>query len=148
VLAIPHKRFDRALVPFLSPPEIDALLAAPNRATWIGRRDHALLLLAVQTGLRLSELTQLACQDVRLEDGAHVRWDGKGRKERCTPLTRQTVAVLHVWMQEHRGQPTDPLFPRQQGGVLSSDAVQRLVAKYAAVAEGRCPYIFGEPATG
>jgi len=147
VLAIPQKRSDRALVSFLSQPEIDALLAAPNRATWIGRRDHVLLLLAVQTGLRLSELTQLTRQDVHLDDGAHVRCDGKGRKERCTPLTRQTVAVLRVWLREHHGQPADPLFPRQQGGVLSSDAVQRLVAKYAAVAESRCPSLHSKRIT-
>lgn len=147
VLAIAQKRFDRALVSFLSRPEIDALLAAPDRTTWIGRRDHALLLLAVQTGLRLSELTLLTRQDVHLDDGAHVRCDGKGRKERCTPLTRQTVAVLRVWLREHPGQPADPLFPRQQGGVLSSDAVQRLVAKYAAEAESRCPSLQGKRVT-
>jgi site-specific recombinase XerD len=147
VLAIPPKRFDRALVSFLSQPEIDALLAAPNRATWIGRRDHALLLLAVQTGLRLSELTQLACQDVHLDDGAHVRCDGKGRKERCTPLTTQTVAVLRVWLRERHGQPTDPLFPRQHSGVLSSDAVQRLLARYAAMAESRCPTLQSKQVT-
>jgi len=147
VLAIPPKRFDRALVSFLSQPEIDAVLAAPDRATWIGRRDHALLLLAVQTGLRLSELTRLTCRDVHLDDGAHVRCDGKGRKERCTPLTRQTVVVLRVWLRERDGQPADPLFPRQQGGALSPDAVQRLVAKYATAAESRCPSLQGKRVT-
>lgn len=147
VLAIPQKRFDRALVSFLSQAEVDALLAAPDRATWIGRRDHALLLLAVQTGLRLSELTQLTCRDVRLDDGAHVRCDGKGRKERCTPLNRQTSAVLRVWLRELQAWPDGPLFPRQHGGVLSGDAVQRLVAKYANMAENRCPSLGGKHVT-
>lgn len=147
VLDIPQKRFDRALVSFLSQAEVDSLLAAPDRATWIGRRDHALLLLAVETGLRLSELTQLTCRDVHLDDGAHVRCDGKGRKERCTPLNRRTIAVLRVWLRELQGQPADPLFPRQQGGVLSADAVQRLVAKYAAMAERRCSTLRGKRIT-
>jgi integrase/recombinase XerD len=147
VLDIPQKRSDRALVSFLSQPEVDALLAAPERATWIGRRDHALLLLAIETGLRLSELTQLTCRDVRLDDGAHVRCDGKGRKERCTPLNRQTIAVLRVWLRELRGQADDPLFPRQHGGVLSADAVQRLVAKYATMAESQCPSLRGKHIT-
>jgi site-specific recombinase XerD len=139
VLAIPPKRFDRAIVSFLSPPEVDALLSSPDRGTWIGRRDHALLLLALQTGLRLSELTQLTCQDVQLGPGAHVRCHGKGRKDRCTPLTAQTVAVLHVWLRERHGHPTDPLFPSHRGSALSPDAVQRLVTKYAAGAQQTCP---------
>ncbi len=139
VLAIPPKRFDRAIVSFLSTSEVDALLASPDRATWIGRRDHALLLLALRTGLRLSELTQLTCQDVQLGPGAHVRCHGKGRKDRCTPLTGQTVAVLHVWLRERQGGPTDPLFPSHCGSALSPDAVQRLVTRYAAVAQRTCP---------
>jgi site-specific recombinase XerD len=147
VLDIPQKRSDRALVSFLSRPEVDALLAAPDRTTWIGRRDHALLLLAVETGLRLSELTQLTCRDVRLDDGAHVRCDGKGRKERCTPLNRQTIAVLRVWLRELQGRPDDLLFPRQHGGMLSPDAVQRLVAKYATTAASRCPSLRGKHIT-
>jgi site-specific recombinase XerD len=80
VLAIPPKRTDRALVSFLSRPEIDAILASPDRSTWIGRRDHALLVVATQTGLRVSELTGLCCQDVRSGTGAHVRCRGKGKK--------------------------------------------------------------------
>src|SRR5579864_3109987 len=90
VLAIPSKRFTRTLVPFLTRPEVDALLAAPDRRTWFGRRDHAFLLVAVQTGLRVSEMTGLTRQDVILDTGAHVRVIGKGRKERCTPLPRPT----------------------------------------------------------
>jgi integrase/recombinase XerD len=139
VLAIPSKRFDRAVVSFLTGDEIEALLASPDRSGWIGRRDHALLLVALQTGLRLSELTGLRCSDVMLSTGAHVRCYGKGRKERCTPLTSQSVAVLRVWVNERKGAPTDPLFPNRRGGPLSPDAMESLVAKYANTASDRCP---------
>lgn len=139
VLAIPPKRFDRAIVAFLTGDEIEALLASPDRSGWLGRRDHALLLVALQTGLRLSELTGLRCSDVVLSTGAHVRCRGKGRKERCTPLTAQTVAVLRVWLKERRGGPADPLFPNRRGGPLSADAVEALVAKYVSRAGQRRP---------
>ena len=139
VLAIPAKRFDRALVSFLSVDEIDALLASPDRNAWIGRRDHALLLLAVQTGLRVSELVALTCCDISLSTGAHVRCSGKGRKQRCTPLTSQTAAALGVWLRERAGKPGDPLFPSRRGGPLSTDAVEWLLAKYAAKAAVSCP---------
>ncbi len=139
VLAIPTKRFDRTDVSFLGADEVDALLAQPDRTRWIGRRDHALLVTAVQTGLRVSELTGLCCQDVNLGKGPHVRCLGKGRKQRCTPLTTQTVAVLRVWLRERRGEPGDPLFPTSRGRRLSSDAVALLVAKYAKAAQQRCP---------
>jgi integrase/recombinase XerD len=139
VLAIPPKRADRALVSFLTGPEVDTLLASPDRTTRIGRRDHTLLAVAVQTGLRVSELIGLACQDVSLRTGAHLRCQGKGRKERQTPLTPSTAAVLRVWLQERQGQATDPLFPTNRGGPLSRDAVERLLAKYAARAEHTCP---------
>lgn len=139
VLAIPPKRVDRQLVSFLDKAEVDALLAAPDRDTWVGRRDHALLLVAVQTGLRVSELTALVCQDVSLGSGAHVRSHGKGRKERITPLTTQTCGVLRVWLAERRGGPRDPLFPSRRGGHLSRDAVALLVTKHARAAEQHCP---------
>lgn len=139
VLAIPPKRCDRAVVCFLTASEIDALLAAPDRSTVLGCRDHALLLLACQTGLRLSELTGLTIGDVELGTGAHVRCTGKGRKERATPLTKQTVATLRVWIIERGGQPGDPLFATRVGGRLSSDAVQKLVTKHAARAAENCP---------
>lgn len=138
VLAIPDKRHDRNEVDFLRPDEVDALLAAPDRQTWLGRRDHALLVLVIQTGLRVSELARLVCGDLQLGFGAHVRCRGKGRKERATPLTSHTVAVLGVWMSERAGGPTDPLFPTSRGGPLSVDAVQWLVAKYARVAALGC----------
>jgi site-specific recombinase XerD len=110
VLAIPPKRFDRRLVTYLTEPEVTALLAAPNTDTPTGRRDHALLVLAVQTGLRVSELTALTCADVRLGVGAHVNCLGKGRKQRITPLTATTTAVISAWLAERCGEPTDPLF--------------------------------------
>lgn len=139
VLAIPQKRAARGLVAFLSDAEVKVLLATPDRTTKAGRRDHALMLLAIQTGLRVSELTGLRCEDVTLGVGSHVRSRGKGRKERCTPLTAQTVAALKVWMRERAGQPGDPLFPGRNDNPMSPDAVQRLIAKHAAAAAAQCP---------
>ena len=144
VLAIPPKRTDRALVTYLNEEEMHALLAAPDRATRIGRRDHALLLLALETGLRVSELTALTCGAVHLGTGAHVRCHGKGRKERITPLRRQTRALLHAWLTERAGAPTDPLFPGPTGRPLSRDAVRRLVERHVATAAGTCPSLSGK----
>ena len=138
VLAIPPKRADRALVTFLDQEEIDALLAAPDRSTPTGRRDHALLLLAIQTGLRASELAGLDCGDLQLATGAHVNCQGKGRKQRSTPLTAVTVAVLRVWLAERAGDSEDPLFPTTRGGQLSRDGLERRLAKYLHLAAGRC----------
>jgi len=139
VLAIPTKRNIQTDVSFLDRDEITALLAAPDRTRWIGRRDHALLVTAVQTGLRVSELIGLRCADVNLDRGPHVRCLGKGRKQRCTPLTAQTVTVLSTWMHERHGQPGDPLFPTSRGRPLSRDAVALLVNKYAKLAQEECP---------
>jgi integrase/recombinase XerD len=139
VLAIPNKRFERAVISFLTKDEVTALLEATDHTTWIGRRDHAMLNLAVQTGLRVGELIELRRTDVVLTTGAHVRCQGKGRKQRITPLTPQAVATLRAWLAERKGQPTDPLFPSRRGGKLSADAVQFLVAKYADLAQQRCP---------
>lgn len=135
VLAIPPKRFDKVLITYLRPSEVDALLAAPDRTTWAGRRDHALLLLAVQTGLRVSELVNLTRADLHLGTGAHVRCVGKGRKHRTTPVTRQTAAALKVWLAERGGGPGDPLFASRTGGRLSRDAIERLVTKHATKAQ-------------
>ena len=139
VLAIPPKRFERRLVTWLTEAEIDALLAAPDRATWTGRRDTALIGLAVQTGLRASELIGLNCSDLHLGAGAHVSCTGKGRKQRITPLTSGTVAVLRIWIAERAGGPVDPLFPTRTGRTLSRDAVERRLAKYVADATAVCP---------
>lgn len=139
VLAIPQKRFEKNIVRFLDPSELEAILAAPDQKTWIGRRDHALLLTTVQTGLRVSEVIGLRLEDLQLGPSPHVRCRGKGRKERCTPLTRQTVAALRAWLRERKGTPSDPLFPTTRGSSLSRDAVEWLVKKYAAIASERQP---------
>jgi site-specific recombinase XerD len=140
VLAIPNKRQSRPLVGFLTRPEIDALLKAPAQNTWLGRRNHALLLTVIQTGLRLSEITSIRRQDVSLGKGAHIRCEGKGRKERCTPLAKSTVIVLTAWIREQgEDDGTRILFPTARGGRLSADTVQHLVRKYAAVAQKTCP---------
>ena len=141
VLAIPPRRRERAIVSYLTAEEIDALIAAPGRGTWHGRRDTALLLLDVQTGLRVSELTGLKRQDIHLGAGPHVRCHGKGRKDRATPLTAQTVKVMRTWLAELSPGPAGPLFPTQPGGRLSRDAVERLVARHAATAADACPSI-------
>lgn len=139
VLSIPDKRYQSTLISYLTEPEIEALLAAPDRCSPTGRRDHALLLLAVQTGLRASEIAGLRRQDLNLGTGAWVRCQGKGRKERCTPLTRTTVQVLKVWLREHDDDPTGPLFPSRTGGHLTRNGIWRLVAKHTATARARCP---------
>lgn len=139
VLAIPSKRFIRKNVEYLTRPEIDELLAAPDQSTWIGRRDRALLLLAIQTGLRVSELIGLKCQDVVLGHGAHVRCLGKGRKERCTPLRKESIDVIRSWLKERQGESSEPLFPNSRGGQLSRDAVEYLLTKYVNIAVQNCP---------
>lgn len=139
VLAIPTKRYERRPVAFLNQTEIQALLDATSPLTRIGRRDRVLILVAVQTGLRVSELTQLRCQDVVFGTGAHVRCYGKGRKERCTPLRRDAVSLLKSWLRERGGGPDDPVFVSDRGRPLSRDAVERLVAKYANRAAQACP---------
>jgi site-specific recombinase XerD len=138
VLAIPPKRFERRLVTFLTAPEVEALLAAPDRSTWTGRRDHAWLALAVQTGLRASELIGARYADVHLGVGAHISCLGKGRKQRITPLTAPVVAVLRVWLAERRGQAHDPLFATRTGKTLSRDALERRLATYVTRAIRAC----------
>lgn len=139
ILAIPTKRFQRKQIDFLTEAETDALVMAPDQSTWIGRRDRVLLLVAVQTGLRVSELVGLRCQDVVVGTGAHVRCTGKGRKQRCTPLRKDAVVALQSWLGEQRAEPSDFLFPNTRGAILSRDAVEYLVAKHAATAAQRCP---------
>jgi site-specific recombinase XerD len=139
VLAIPSKRFARTLVHFLTRLEVDALLAAPDRRTWSGRRDHAFLLVAVQTGLRLSEMTGLKREDLILGLGAHVRVIGKGRKERCTPIAKSTLAVLKVWLREPPRGDGDVLFPNARGERLTVHGVQYLLNKHRETASKVCP---------
>jgi site-specific recombinase XerD len=138
VLAMRSKRYVRRLICFLTPVEIDALLAAPDLNTWSGRRDRAVLLLAVKTGLRSAELTGLRCEDIVLGTGAHVRCLGKGRKQRSTPLRKETVAVLRCWLRERQGQPADPLFPSTRGQALGHDGLEYLLNKQLTVARRQC----------
>lgn len=139
ILAVPNKRHVRKPIEFLNREEIDALLAVPNRSTWVGRRDRTLILVAVQTGLRVSELIGLNCQDVVLGAGAHVRCLGKGRKLRCTPLRPETSTMVGAWLRERHGRPEDSVFPSIRGSKLSRDAIERLFTKYAHLAARNCP---------
>jgi len=138
VLAMPNKRFEKRQVNYLTRPEAEALLAAPDRKTWSGRRDHALLVVAVQTGLRCSELAGLRIEDVELGRGPHLRCRGKGRKERCTPLRRETVALLRTWLRERHGQPSDPVFPSARGVHLSVAGIEYAVRKHVTAARVHC----------
>jgi len=147
VLAIPPKRFDRALVTFLTEEEAAALIAAPDKATWIGRRDHALLVVALEAGLRASELTGLRCVDLELGRGAHLSCLGKGRKQRVTPLSGSAVAVLRAWLGERAGATDEPLFPTRTGARMSRDALERRLAKHAARAAEKCPSLEGKRVT-
>ena len=147
LLAMPSRRYERRIVAFLTRSEADALLASPDLSTWIGRRDRALLVVALQTGLRVSELIGLARADIALGAGAHVRCTGKGRKQRCTPLRRDAAAVLEGWFREQPGLPGDPVFPGIRGGRLSRDAVERLVVRHARTARERCPSLHSKKVT-
>ena len=141
VLTIPTKRFERNLVTYLTDDEVDALLAACDTATWTGRRDHAMLVLAIQTGLRISELARLTIADVVIGTGAHVHTVGKSRKERRTPLVPATVAVLRTWLTERQGSPPEPLFPTSTGQPLSRDAIEHRVAHHVSNAGESCASI-------
>jgi site-specific recombinase XerD len=139
VLAIPAKRFDKATVSFLNDTEVNAILAATDRHRWEGRRDHTLIVLAVQTGLRISELLGLNCGDIALGTGAHLRCQGKGRKQRAVPLGSTVEPVLRSWLDERHGRSDEPVFCTRTGRRLSPDAVQRRVSTYAAKAASQCP---------
>jgi integrase/recombinase XerD len=147
VLAIPPKRADQTIVTYLTDTETEALLAAPDRATRTGRRDHAWILLAIQTGLRASELTGLTCADVHLGTGPYVACHGKGRKDRITPLTAATVTTLRAWLAEHAGEAGDPLFVTSRSGPLSHDALQQRLSVHAAEAARTCPALASKNVT-
>jgi integrase/recombinase XerD len=147
VVAIPDKRTGRAVMTYLTTAEIEAVLASPDRSTWHGRRDHALLVVTAQTGMRVAEVIGLRNGDVELGAGAHVQVKGKGRKERCVPLTRQSVTVLRVWMRERQGEGSQPVFPTIRGNPLSHDAVADLVAKHTDSARLRCPALLAKKVT-
>jgi site-specific recombinase XerD len=139
VLAIPPKRADKRTITFLDPAEAQALIGAPDLARWEGRRDRAIIILALQAGLRVSELTGLNCGDITLGTGSHVRCEGKGRKQRAVPLTSQAQAVMRTWIAERGGTPHDPLFPTRTGRRLSRDAIERRLRVHAATAAAACP---------
>lgn len=141
VLAIPHKRTERNLVTYLSESEVAALLEACDQTNWTGRRDHAMFVLTIQAGLRISELAALTVQDITLSAGANVHCLGKGRKERRTPLVPNTRKVLKAWLKERAGGPTQPLFPTSTGRHLSRDAIERRLARHLTIAAERCPSI-------
>ena len=144
ILAIPCKRHDHKLVDFLTREETEAILQKPDRNTWIGRRDHALILVAAQTGMRVSELTGLCRRDLAVENAAHVRCFGKGRRDRCIPLTKQTIAVLRSWSKELPTSLETPLFPNSRGGRMSSDCFQYLLGKYTLAARQTVPSLNGK----
>ena len=147
VLAMPSKRYEKRTIDYLAHAEIEALIGAADLATRSGRRDRMLLLLAVQTGLRVSELINLTCGDVALGIGAHVRCIGKGRKERSTPLRKDCVQALRVWLSERGGADSEPLFVSNRGARLSRDAVERIVRKDVGVAATTCPTLKGKRVT-
>jgi integrase/recombinase XerD len=138
VMALPMKRFKRKEIQFLTHAEMEELLAAPDTTTWLGRRDRALLLVALQTGLRVAELANLRRQDVVLETGPHIRCFGKGRKERCTPLRKESADVLRAWLKEHDCPPSGFLFPGVRGARLSTDAIQDRLKKHLETARRNC----------
>lgn len=147
VLAIPTARVERNLVTYLDHAEADALLAACDQTTRTGRRDRAMFALAIQTGLRVSELIGLTIADIHIGTGAHVHCVGKGRKERSTPLLATTVAVMRTWLSERNGQPADPLFATTTGRPLSRDAVERRVRLAATRARAVCPSLAAKQIT-
>ena len=147
VLAIPAKRTERRLLTYLTDPEADALLVACDQQTWTGRRDHALLALTLQTGLRISEVAALTRGDITLTAGAHVHTIGKGRKERRTPLIPTTKAVLKAWLAELGGDPNEPLFPSTTGKHLSRDAIEHRLARHLDTAAQKCPSLQAKTVT-
>ena len=144
ILAMPGKRYARLTVEFLDRAEMDALLAAPNLSTWVGRRDHAVLMVALQTGLRSSEIINLRHCDIIIGTGAHIRCEGKGRKQRCTPLRKETIKVLEAWLKEQDGADSDPLFPTNRGTRMSRDALEGIVRRHTLSASQLCPSLAGK----
>ena len=139
ILAMPSKRHARRPVAWLDHDETAALLRAPDPTTRVGRRDRTLLLVAVRTGLRASELINLRCGDVQVGVGAHLRCHGKGRKERYVPLGKDAASELRAWLKERRGEPGDRVFLNQRGRPLTHDSLDYLLARHLATARKECP---------
>lgn len=144
ILSIPSKRYIRRTVDYLNRSEIEALIAAPDQSTWVGRRDRIILMVALQTGLRVSELINLQGQDIVIGTGAHIRCEGKGRKERCTPLRQDTVVALKAWLKGRARSDVGPLFTTIRGERLSRDAMEHLVRKHARAASKTCTSLVGK----
>ncbi|AHW60643.1 Site-specific recombinase XerD [Draconibacterium orientale] len=144
ILNLPGKRYVKRNVEFLNSTEMQALLNAPDCSKWIGCRDHTLLTIALQTGLRASELINLRCCDVVLDTGAHVRCEGKGRKHRATPLRRETVTVIKNWLKRRGSSDLEPLFPTIRGDKMSRDALEHLVKRHVKTASKSCPSLIGK----
>lgn len=143
IVTMPSKRHVKRAVTFLDSEDMEAFLAAPDRTTWVGRRDHLILLVALQAGLRASELIGLRRRDVVLGAGAHIRCEGKGRKERCTPLRRETASLLEAWIRGRNVGEEKPLFPTLRGDHLSRDALERLVRRHSETAARSRPSLAG-----
>jgi integrase/recombinase XerD len=143
VLAIPMKRFDRRVLGFLSREEIEALLDAPDRSTWSGRRDAALFAFLYNTGARVSEATGVLVGDILGDRGSAVRLRGKGRKERVVPLWKSTASQLRSWLERIDRSPRSPAFPNRAGGRLSRSGVEDRLAGALAAAAKRCPSLAG-----
>jgi len=138
ILSIPHKKHDYPVVQYLTSSEIDALLATPDRTTWLGRRDYALILLAIRTGLRVSEIINLHWHDITLGPVSHVHCVGKGRKERVTPITKNTAAILKLWLDENKSQNESLVFTSARKGKLSIDGFSYILRKYINLASDSC----------
>jgi site-specific recombinase XerD len=147
VLAIPPKRKPRNEICYLTNAEVTALLSAPDQTTRAGRRDHAMLQLAVTAGLRVSELTGLQVRDIHLGTGAHVLCHGKGRKNRTTPLDRQTMQILKTFTTERRSNTDGFVFPTRTGTRMSRDAVAARLALHTATAKTSCPSLTAKTVT-
>ena len=147
VLAIPPKRTIRPIIEFLTPAEVDVLLAAPDPTTWTGRRDHALLAMTAQTGLRISEICSLTHDDIHLGAGPHIACTGKGRRQRITPLTRATVSTMTTYLAERMTRPGSALFCGPHGQSLSRDAIEHRLATHVATATTTCPSLTAKHVT-
>ncbi|PND54122.1 integrase [Mycobacterium sp. ENV421] len=144
---IPVKKYPRPEVTFLTHGETQALLDAITADTWTGRRDRAMFTLAIQTGLRLGEITELSLTSVHLGAAPHVSCTGKGRKTRTTPLTSTTASLLKAYTHERSARPGEAFFPNPHGCPLSADAVQRRLALHLVNAASTCPGIANKHVT-
>jgi integrase/recombinase XerD len=147
VLAIPAKRFDRPILGYLSRDQVTAILAAPDQATWSGRRDAVLFAVAYNTGARVSELAALRVGDVLLERQSAVHLHGKGRKQRVIPLWKTTAAELRAWLNQINSTPDMPVFPNRSGAPMTRSGIRDRLDRAVATATQRCPSLRGQHVT-